>query len=161
MRPPGQLKHFGYAFLIAVVGYVVLYNLIERARIRRTPWEITFTQTNGTPALIVRQDQLAAESRTVIFRGANLASWAAQKPERILFDQARPVPFPVPFGQCIFLDTTFLPGTVVFELFGHTVEFMPRALIIDNQPHEWDSGFRELEIEPRLPAISGLVGHAY
>ena len=148
MRPPGQFKHFGYAFLIAVVGYVVLYNLIERSRTRLTPWEITFTQTNGTPMLIVSQAQSAPEPRTLVFRGRDSTFLTLTKPETMVFSQPRPVPFSVPFGRCIFLDTTFLPGTVVLELFGQTIEFMPKALIIDNQPQEWDSGPREIEVKP-------------
>ncbi len=35
------------------------------------------------------------------------------------------------------MDTTFLPGTVTFELFGHEIELLPRALIIDRQEHAW------------------------
>ena len=154
MRPLGQLKHFGYAFLIAVFGYVVLYNLIERARVRRTPWEITFSQTNGTPVLIVTQTQLAPQPRMIRFPGVDATALSQGGPETLVFDQPRPVPFPVPFGRCIFLDTTFLPGTAAFELFGHTIELMPRALIIDNDEHPWGSNFREVEAKgPKVQAM--------
>lgn len=145
MRPSGQFKHFGFAFLIALVGYVALYNLIEHSRTRGTPWEVTFMLTNGTPAMVIRQDRLAAEARTVVFNEDAAQVLGALQPETMRFNQARPVPFSVPFGRCIFLDTTFMPGTIVFEVFGHTVELMPKALIIDNQPREWNSGFREIE----------------
>jgi hypothetical protein len=80
-----------------------------------------------------------------MFRENSPVNPESLKPETIRFNEARPVPFPVPFGRCIFLDTTFMPGTIVFEVFGHTVELMPKALIIDSQPHEWSSEFRELE----------------
>ncbi|HWI58463.1 MAG TPA: hypothetical protein VNZ22_14660, partial [Bacillota bacterium] len=53
------------------------------------------------------------------------------------FDQARDVPFTVPFGSCIFMDTTFLPGTVTLRLFSHEIELLPRTLIIDHQEHPW------------------------
>lgn len=101
--------------------------------------------TNGTPAMVIRQDRLAAEARTVVFNEDAAQVLGALQPETMRFNQARPVPFSVPFGRCIFLDTTFMPGTIVFEVFGHTVELMPKALIIDNQPREWNSGFREIE----------------
>jgi len=55
----------------------------------------------------------------------------------LLFAQPQPVPYEVPFGKCVFMDTTFLPGTVTFELFGHEIELLPRALIIDRQEHSW------------------------
>ena len=49
------------------------------------------------------------------------------------------MPYEVPFGKCVFMDTTFLPGTVTFELFGHEIELLPRVLIIDRQEHRWQS----------------------
>jgi hypothetical protein len=48
----------------------------------------------------------------------------------------------VPFGKCVFLDTTFLPGTVVLDLFGHEVQLLPRVLTIDHVEHAWHSGGR-------------------
>jgi hypothetical protein len=46
----------------------------------------------------------------------------------------------VPFGEVIFQDLTFLPGTVTFNFFGHEVELLPRTLIIDKQEHAWKTG---------------------
>jgi len=37
------------------------------------------------------------------------------------------------------MDTTFLPGTVAFQLFGHEIELLPRVLIIDHEEHPWHS----------------------
>lgn len=55
----------------------------------------------------------------------------------LLFAKPQPVPYDVPFGKCVFMDATFLPGTITFELFGHEIELLPRALIIDRQEHRW------------------------
>src|SRR6185295_7704138 len=55
----------------------------------------------------------------------------------MIFDQPRAVPYPVPFGQCLFMDTTFLPGTLVFDLFGHEIQLIPRVLTIDKQEQPW------------------------
>jgi hypothetical protein len=49
------------------------------------------------------------------------------------------VPFDVPFGKCVFMDTTFLPGTLAFELFGHEIQLIPRVLTIDKQEQPWRS----------------------
>jgi hypothetical protein len=46
----------------------------------------------------------------------------------------------VPFGQCVFQDAQTLPGTVVFELFGHEIQLLPRVLTIDRVEHPWHSG---------------------
>jgi hypothetical protein len=35
------------------------------------------------------------------------------------------------------MDLRFLPGTVTFQLYGHEVELLPRALMIDRQEHPW------------------------
>jgi hypothetical protein len=35
------------------------------------------------------------------------------------------------------MDTTFLPGTVTFELFGHEIELLPRVLMIDHEERPW------------------------
>jgi hypothetical protein len=35
------------------------------------------------------------------------------------------------------MDTTFLPGTIVFEMFGHEVQLIPRVLTIDKQEQPW------------------------
>ncbi len=148
MKGPGQLKHFVFAFLLAGMAYVLLYNVIEASRLKSGPWEVTFTNyVDGTPALVVKQDRACPSSRLILFPGQTAPAGAAG--ETLIFRDAKPVPFPLPYGRCIFLDTTFLPGTVVFELFGHTVELMPRALILDRQDYEWRSGFTSVKAVAR------------
>jgi hypothetical protein len=51
------------------------------------------------------------------------------------------------------MDTTFLPGTLTFELFSHEIELLPRALIIDRQDHPWQPD--AMIILPRAPAAPG------
>ena len=57
-----------------------------------------------------------------------------------IFTQPLQVPYEVPFGQCIFMDTTFLPGTLTFRMFGHELELLPRTLVVDHQEQPWRSG---------------------
>ena len=136
MKSDGELKHFILAFLLALVCYALFYYSIEHRRIRKGPWEVTFTNNAaGTPIMTVNQPKLAITNYQIIFPDQPLPSTNALG--KLLFNQPQPVPYPVPFGKCIFMDTTFLPGTVTFQLFGHEIELLPRALIVDRQEHPW------------------------
>jgi len=159
MKREGQAKHFILAILFALVGYIVLYQTIEYQRIRKGPWQVTFNQsTAGAPAIIIAQPWLAITNVRISFPGelssaASAAGTVAvdhtalkspasnyQSPvTAFVFAEPRPVPYEVPFGKCIFMDTTFLPGTITFELFGHEIELLPRALIIDRAEHRWQA----------------------
>lgn len=136
MKSDGALRHFILAFVLALVCYALFYYSIEHRRIRKGPWEVTFTyNAAGTPIMTVNQPKLAITNYQIIFPDQPLPSTNALG--KLLFSQPQPVPYPVPFGKCIFMDTTFLPGTVTFQLFGHEIELLPRALIVDHQEHPW------------------------
>jgi hypothetical protein len=136
MKSDGALKHFILAFVLALGCYALFYSSIEHRRIRKGPWEVTFTNNaSGTPIVIVNQHKLAITNYLIAFPGESPPSTNALG--KLLFSQPQPVPYPVPFGKCLFMDTTFLPGTVTFQLFGHEIELLPRALIIDRQEHPW------------------------
>jgi hypothetical protein len=137
MIAKGPLKHFVLAFLLAAVGYAVFYQIIEQRRTHKGPWEVTFTTNNpaGTPLVVINQTKLAITNAQISFPEQPLP-----RPNMLgtlVFRQPKPVPYDVPFGQCIFMDTTFLPGTVTFRLFGHEIELLPRVLIVDHQEHPW------------------------
>ena len=137
MKSEGALKHFVWAFVFALLGYVAFYAFIEHRRTRQGPWAVVFTRTNALPELIVNQAKLGIINVQIVFAGAAAVTndggaWS--------FGQARPVPFEVPFGKCVFLDTTFLPGTVTLQLCGHELELLPRVLILDHEEHAWHSG---------------------
>jgi len=138
MKSGGALKHFILAFLLALVCYALFYRGIEHRRTRRGPWEVTFTNNAaGTSRLLVNQHRLAITNVQIAFPDEPALSTNALG--TLLFSQPQPVPFPVPFGKCVFMDTTFLPGTVTFEIFGHEIELLPRVLVIDRQEHPWIS----------------------
>jgi hypothetical protein len=135
MQAPRELRHFGYAFLIAVVGYAVLYFGIESVRPAKGPWRVDFTTNSvGYPKLAINQPRLGVTNVQVVLAASldtNL------RPTSVSFEQPRQVPFALPIGECIFLDTTFLPGTVTMALGGHEIELLPRVLVIDHQAHQW------------------------
>ena len=135
MKREGALRQFLIAFLIAAVAYAVLYTVIENRRTRKGPWLVNFGQASGAPAIIINQPRVGITNVTLIFEGQTAAG--SPTPLPLNFAEARMVPFEVPYGKVIFLDTTFLPGTVTMQLFGHEIELLPRVLILDHSEHPW------------------------
>jgi hypothetical protein len=139
MKRDNPAKHFILAFLIALVVYAVFYQGIENRRTRKGPWQVTFTHSeSGDPVLVIQQPALAISNVQVRFAGEPVAPTNAAV--TLAFSQPREVPYDVPFGKCIFMDTTFLPGTLTFLLFGHEIELLPRVMIIDHDEHAWKTG---------------------
>ena len=136
MQIKGPVKHFILAFLLALAGYIVFYEAIEYRRTRNGPWRVTFTRNaTGAPVILIDQPRLAITNARVSFAGEALPT--TNREVTVVFDQPRPVPYAVPFGNCVFMDTTFLPGTVTLQLFGHELELLPRVLVVDHQEHPW------------------------
>ncbi|HEX4120985.1 MAG TPA: hypothetical protein VH619_10240 [Verrucomicrobiae bacterium] len=133
MRQEGILKHFGAALLIAVVFYVVGFAWIQHQREGNGPWQITFrTDASGTPAITIAQPKLKIIESVSFPRGhagPNIS-------RTVEFGQDPP---DLPFGEMIYHDPTFLPGTVTLRLFGHEVELIPRTLSIDHKEYPWNS----------------------
>ncbi len=143
MKMAGPVKHFIIAFAIALALYAVCFSIIERRRTKNGPWQVTFTNARGGPALVINESKLNLSGITISFPGqAVLASNSV-----MVFDEPREVPFDVPGGKCIFMDTTFQPGTIVFNLFGHEVQLIPRVLTIDRKERPWQSG-ATIEVRP-------------
>ena len=136
MKPSNPLKHFLFAGIIALVLYLVSYNWIEHRRTRNGPWEVRFAVESETPAIIIAQPKLQIQNVRIAFPGQIIATNFSAT---MTFAQARQWPFDVPFGKVIFLDTTFLPGNVTFELFGHEIQLLPRVLTIDRKEIPWQS----------------------
>lgn len=134
------LKHFGLAFLFAVVFYVVVYWGIEAFRPRKGPWEVTFTaKAREAPEIVINQFRLGITNVAIVFPGAAGPTNQLES-VTIRFNEAKATPFALPFGSCIFLDTTFLPGTVTMRFFGHEIELLPRVMVVDHLEHRWKPG---------------------
>ena len=139
MKPKAPATHFMLAFLLALVGYIVVYHCIEHRRSRNGPWRVTFTNNAANaPVILINQEMLAMTNVRITFPGEALL--VTNNPVTLTFREPAPVPYEVPFGKCVFMDTTFLPGTVTFQLFDHEIELLPRVLTIDRQEHPWRSG---------------------
>jgi hypothetical protein len=143
MKRDNPTKHFLVAFVIAIALYAVTYGWIEHRRNRKGPWQVTFTKGAAGPTMIINQPWLGLTNVSLVFQGDTSKATNSAAPNdvtRIEFRTPRKTPFDVPFGQCIFEDLTFLPGTVTFRVLGHEIELLPRVLVIDRQEQQWKSG---------------------
>jgi hypothetical protein len=137
MKSDGIAKQFILVFLVALVGYFVLYYAIEGRRKHNGPWQITFTNgVSGEPAFVINQPKLGITNLSLTFPGATTS---ATNLGTLTFVQPQETPFDIPFGKCIFQDLTSLPGTLTFDMFGHEIELIPRVLTIDKKERPWES----------------------
>lgn len=131
-------KHLLLAFAATFALYMVGFSWLEHRRHRLGPWEVTFVKEPGSaPRIQIHQDALQITNVQIEF---NDISATTPTNVTVNFTAGRAVPFPVPFGECVFMDPTFLPGTVTLHLLGHEIELLPRTLRIDGRKQAWDSG---------------------
>lgn len=139
MKSDNLLRHIIVPLVIAVLVYFVVYPAIEHRRTMKGPWRVTFTMdASHQAALLINQPTLTITNIEISFAGEIITTNFSEN--TLTFAQPQPVPYDVPFGKCIFMDTTFLPGTLVFEAFGHEVQLLPRTLMIDQKDQGWFSG---------------------
>ena len=133
MESEGLLKKLAITFTISLVAYFVIFHWIENRRISAGPWNVTFsTDTNAQPSIIITQEKLKLTNLRIIFPEQR---WSETNLIRaIRYDTARTN---CGFGEVVFQDPTFLPGTITFNFFGHEVELLPRTLIIDKREYPW------------------------
>jgi hypothetical protein len=131
-----MLQRLAAVFVLACLGYFVLFRLIEWQRGRKGPWEVSFaSDEKSQPLLVIEQERIGVRGVRLTFEGTRATNAAV----RVNFREARQVPFATPFGECVFLDTSVLPGTVTLRAYGHEIELLPRTLIIDHQERAWSS----------------------
>lgn len=138
MKSDNLLRHIAVPLVIAVLVYVIFYTGIEHRRTRKGPWQVAFTNSaSGAPTLVINQPVLGITNVQISFAGQT----NEVNPQASAFDfsQPREVPYDVSFGKCVFMDTTFLPGTIVFDVFGHEIQVIPRVLTIDQKEMPWRS----------------------
>ena len=151
-----MLKQLVMVFAGALILYVVAYSLDRHFRLRNGPWEVTFTtETNGFPAILVHEPKLNIGDLKIVFTGETVS--APGLPQRVVMDAPAKH---LPFGECIFDDLMYLPGTVTFNLFGHEIELLPRVLIINHQEFPWKSG-TTIQLSPTEKQTPKLVVKPY
>ncbi len=134
-KSDGLKKIFLAAFAVALVLYLVSFSWIQYQREYKGPWQITFsTDHTGTPFLLISQPALKISQQKIIFEDHQLTR--TNLAQKVLFGQPTSIS---PFGEIVFQDPTFLPGTIAFNFWNHEVELMPRALVIDKKEILWNS----------------------
>ena len=153
MKSEGLAKQILITFALTALLYLIIFQTIEYRRNRNGPWQVTFTHdTTNAPSIIINQPTLGITNTQISFVGeSNLPSLGRQT---FHFGEARVTPFNVPFGKCVFLDTTFLPGTVALNLFDHEVQLLPRVVTIDKVERPWRSGETISVSRSKKPAIT-------
>lgn len=139
--------------LIVFVGVLILYTCafkgIEYFRTVKGPWEVTFrSDSNGLPSLVISQASIGLTNMTVTFDGEAIDR--INLSETMRFDSPKTN---IPFGGVLFFDTTVLPGTLTFNLFGHEIEFLPRVMIANHDEVPWESdGTVHFNASNKLPS---------
>lgn len=134
MQSDGFLKHLVIAFGLALVGYGLLYGCDRHLRTRRGAWEFTFAASaQGEPTLTIDQPFLGISKVRIVIKDETYEGAT----QRIRFDKPG---IELPFGKPMFYDTTYLPGSITMDLYGHEVEVLPRTLILNFKEKPWKSG---------------------
>lgn len=132
-------------FLACLAGYFALYSGDRYLRLRKGPWKISFDQTtNGVPFLSITQTGLQVSELRLLFPGESYPQ-GMSIPTTVIWDRPGPV---LPAGHWIFDDLMYLPGTAVFNIFGHGIQLLPRALTIDGEERPWTSA-TSIECTPK------------
>jgi hypothetical protein len=133
MKREKAMRHFVWVFVAALGLYAATYALLEHLRNRKGGWQVTFMcATAGEPSVSVSQPWLNIANLTLVFPDHRCQN--ASFTNTILFD--RPIKT-IPFGRVVYLDTTFLPGSVVLDLFGQQIELLPRVLVVNGREFPW------------------------
>ena len=133
--PDITVKQVIGVFLAALFFYISAFSWIEHRRVAKGPWEMDFiSDAAGRPSLRISQPALRLS--------AKLSFPDNQAGRSNLFETVRfsAAITNLPFGEMLFQDPLYLPGTVTMRLFGHQVEVIPRTLIIDHLERGWGSG---------------------
>ncbi len=136
-RPSSPLKTVMIIGIVSLVFYVAFFAWMQHRRYRHGPWEVTFTQVDHAPALLINHPKFGITNVSILFPGGGLTT---NLPQTIRFQHGQVAPLDLPFGKCVFLDTLFLPGTAACEMFGHQIQLMPRTLTIDHVARPWAAG---------------------
>ena len=128
--------------------YFITYNWLSKKQTARGPWHVAFTNdTAGVPELVIAQPSLGILNVHVRFISESLS--ATQHAGVVEFAKPKTA---TPFGQVIYDDLMFMPGTVTLDCFGHEVEMLPRTLSLDRKPVAWtNNSTNDLTAAMKLP----------
>jgi hypothetical protein len=137
MKSPGVTwKSIALTFAGAVIFYALAWSWMNKWHSGKGPWEVDFsTNSTGVPQLIIAQPLLGLSNITVQFEGETIA--VTNGTGLIAFGKPRT---PTPFGRVVYDDLMSQPGSVAVDCFGHVVEMIPSALILNSDSNAWRNG---------------------
>jgi hypothetical protein len=131
--PAVSWKSVALTFVGAVIFYALAWSWLNKWHTGKGPWEVKFsTNSAGVPQLVIAQPVLGLSNITVLFEGETLA--ATNGTGFIAFDKPKTA---TPFGRVIYDDLMSQPGSVAVDCFGHVVEMIPSALILNSISNGW------------------------
>jgi len=131
--PVATWKSVVLTFVGAVIFYALAWSWLNKWQTGTGPWEVSFsTNSTGVPQLIIAQPSLRISNITVLFEGETLA--ATNGTGLVAFHKPKTQ---TPFGRVIYDDLMFQPGSVAVDCFGHVVEMIPSALILNSISNGW------------------------
>lgn len=135
MKPGLTPRSLALIFLGVVLLYAAAFSGIEFWRHRRGPWQIDFVNRADGASLLIAQPALRIPPTQLVFAGesggASTGTW------HVRLDHPRTI---LPFGKIIYADLTSWPGVVTFDLFGHEIELLPGALVVNERKVPWRAG---------------------
>ena len=131
----GILKRFGFAFGLVLLCYVLIYGCDRHLRFKNGPWELHFSrESDSTPRLVINQAALGITNVTLRLEGEIVRL----DPILVQFQDSEAVK--IPYGKVLGFYRSYFPGMIRLDLFGHEVEIRQRALILNFDEREWQSG---------------------
>ncbi|HRI15163.1 MAG TPA: hypothetical protein PLX89_19380 [Verrucomicrobiota bacterium] len=152
-------KGFVGLFFATLFLYITFYGGCMACRRKGGPWAITQDKlSDGTPILKIEHHRLLSNGPVILrFPGETAPARFTNHPFLRIYTQ--PNTNALPYGPVVFLDTTFLPGNVTLDVFGHLVEIIPRTLYVDGHDVGWNPGTNivlspaaklPIEVRPKL-----------
>ena len=147
--PAVTWKSVTLTFVSAVIFYVLAWSWMNKWHSGKGPWVVDFsTNFAGMPQLIIAQPSLGFSNIIVRFEGETLT--ATNKTGVVFFNRPK---ISTPFGRVIYDDLMSQPGSVALDCFGHLVEMIPRALILNSVSNAWrNDSVYTLSPTNKLPA---------
>jgi hypothetical protein len=134
MQSEGIFKPLLIAFGVALLGYGLMFGCDRHLRTHKGAWELTFSMTaEGLPILTIDQPYHRIRKVSLVIEGEQYEG----PTKRLSFDDPS---VSIPFGEIVFLDTTYLPGSISLDLFGHLVDLMPHKITINLKGVPWKEG---------------------
>lgn len=127
-------------FIGTLFLYITFYGGCMAYRHKGGPWAITQDKLpDGTPIVKIEHHRILSNAPVILhFPGEVAPARFTNHPLLRIYSQ--PNTNTLPYGPVVFLDTTFLPGNVTLDVFGHLVEMVPRTLYIDGKEVGWNPG---------------------